>query len=56
MIRLVIISAAWGPRDSERATKLVYGRVGPDGKTRVARDAYKSLIAKAPRGVCVRMG
>jgi len=54
MLRLVIISASWGPRDSEKATKLVWGRVGPDGKTRVSQDAYQSLTTKAPRGVCIR--
>jgi len=49
--RLVIIRATWGPKPHETKTKLVYGRVDPDGKTRIAIDAYKSLIAKAPRGV-----
>lgn len=52
--RLVIIECAWGPHKHERRTKLVRGRVGADGKTRIAQDAYQSLYADAPRGVCVR--
>jgi hypothetical protein len=54
MLRLVIIRATWGPRSNQTKTKLVYGRVGADGKTRISLDAYQSLYANAPRGVCVR--
>ena len=53
-MRLVIIRATWGPKPHETKTKLVYGRIGTDGKTRISLDAYKSLYANAPRGVCVR--
>ena len=49
--RLVIIRASWGYKPTETKTKLVYGRVDPDGKTRIAVNAYKSLTANAPRGV-----
>lgn len=51
--RLVIIKASWGPGYHETRTKLVWGRIDPDGKTRIALDAYESLYADAPRGVGV---
>lgn len=51
MKRLVILRASWGSRPDQTKVKLVWGRVDPDGKTRVSVDAYDSLTAKAPRGV-----
>lgn len=53
MIRLVIISAHWGYKPHESATKLVWGRVDEDGKTRIAIDSYESLLKNVPRGVGV---
>ena len=50
-VRLVIITAKWGYRPHEQCTKLVYGRIGEDGKTRISIDAYDDLIRNAPRGV-----
>ena len=51
MKRLVIIRASWGSKKSQTRTKMVWGRVDADGKTRISTDAYQSLVADAPRGV-----
>jgi len=51
--RLVIISAHWGPKPTERAIKLVKGRIDSDGKTRISTTAYQDLLKNVPRGVGV---